>query len=1033
MKKSILILTAFISLLNIVNAQWQQVQGLYGGRIDYFAKNNTTIFAGIWGSGVFLSATGGSSWVEANNGLSNYYLYSVAANDQIVFAGTNMGIYRSTNNGSTWQNVSNVSINTTTIMSVFIYDSTHIFIGPESKGLYLSTDNGITWTQQNSGIPTQCTITSIVKCNTYLIASGQNGYIYKSADNGISWTSASQGNQFNLISAGNTVYGYDYNGVFLSTDYGTTWSSISSGLSSQDIRCLYVEGNNIYASILGGVYLSSDNGLNWTLLGTNNAPCIGNSYSIITFNSNLLVGTYCGVLLSTNNGVDWVSVDQGFSNLYVSTIASSGASIFVGTDSKGIFESSDNGQTWVPRNTGLNDLGITSIVFKGSRMFAGTFGGEVYMSTNFGSSWVSTSNGLPQYEYSIYSLAASSTKLFAAMYLDGLYVSGNNGASWTQKLLATCDAVVVYGNNVYVGTEGNGVLYSPDNGVTWSSLGLTNAWVSDIVVSNNNIYAGSDGGIYRSSDNGATWEQLTNGLGGSTELTTIAAVGPNVFTGGGYSTGIFFSPDNGQNWSAQNIGLTSINIIQMRIIGTDVYASTYNSNKLYKRPLTDFNIQCNTISGIVYYDSNNNNVYDSGETGLPQIILSTQPSNMYSVTDSLGYYSIYSYMVTDTLKAAPPISYSTVYPQNYIISQSDTGKNFGIHFIQGVQDLRIVLTDLTPARPGFDAILRVTYMNSGTIPMDGQIKLAFANEMNFISCSPPQITLNGDTLIWDFTNLAMLESRDINIVFNIPSSVPVGSSLPSTAYVYPIAGDTVPGNNIYEINQIITSSYDPNVKEVDPSDGITIPQILNRDSLIYTIRFQNTGTDTAFNIKILDTLDINVDPLSFKVLSASHPYTFTMRSHGIVEFLFMDILLPDSSTNETLSHGFVKYAVCPKTDLHIRDKIYNTAYIYFDYNPAVTTNTTITTVLIPMLTYQTSIDGGFLNIYPNPATNELTIELTNLNTKLKFEIINLNGQTLYSSSIEKKGVIDISHLPNGFYLVKLSTDKTNIVKKFIKE
>src|SRR5205085_2261437 len=131
----------------------------------------------------------------------------------------------------------------------------------------------------------------------------------------------------------------------------------------------------------------------------------------------------------------------------------------------------------------------------------------------------------------------------------------------------------------------------------------------------------------------------------------------------------------------------------------------------------------------------------------------------------------------------------------------------------------------------------------------------------------------------------------------------------------------------------------PNEKFVTP-EGI-IPS--GQKELKYTIEFQNTGNDTAFKIVIKDTLSQSLDYKTFRVIASSHPYIFTMEER-VLTFTFDNILLPDSTTDESHSHGFIKYSISPDTGLAQSTSIKNTAHIYFDYNGAVATNTALNIV-----------------------------------------------------------------------------------------
>jgi len=150
---------------------------------------------------------------------------------------------------------------------------------------------------------------------------------------------------------------------------------------------------------------------------------------------------------------------------------------------------------------------------------------------------------------------------------------------------------------------------------------------------------------------------------------------------------------------------------------------------------------------------------------------------------------------------------------------------------------------------------------------------------------------------------------------------------------------------IEEDCSIVRASFDPNDKKVIPA-GITANHyISSNDELEYRINFQNTGNDTAFKVVLIDTLDLNVlDIASFSPGVASHPYSFKITGKGILEWTFENILLPDSTTNEKASHGFVKFKINQLAGLSNGTVISNKAGIYFDFNAVVITNRVDVTV-----------------------------------------------------------------------------------------
>ncbi len=137
----------------------------------------------------------------------------------------------------------------------------------------------------------------------------------------------------------------------------------------------------------------------------------------------------------------------------------------------------------------------------------------------------------------------------------------------------------------------------------------------------------------------------------------------------------------------------------------------------------------------------------------------------------------------------------------------------------------------------------------------------------------------------------------------------------------------------------VTGSYDPNDKTGYPIGLTSDHHIEANQQLQYRIRFQNTGTDTAFTVVIRDTLDTDLDIFSIRSGVSSHSYNFRMYGQRVLEWTFNDIMLPDSNVNEPLSHGFLLFTVDQLPDLPDGTQITNSAGIYFDFNAPIITNT----------------------------------------------------------------------------------------------
>ena len=179
----------------------------------------------------------------------------------------------------------------------------------------------------------------------------------------------------------------------------------------------------------------------------------------------------------------------------------------------------------------------------------------------------------------------------------------------------------------------------------------------------------------------------------------------------------------------------------------------------------------------------------------------------------------------------------------------------------------------------------------------------------------------------------------------------------------------------------VVASFDPNDKTGYPIGYDDQHYIEPNTDLEYRIRFQNTGTDTAFNVVIRDILSQLLDPTTLRPGSSSHPYEFELRGDGIAIFKFPNIMLPDSNVNEPLSHGFVNFKISQQRDLPPGEVIYNSAAIYFDFNEPVITNETFHTIEEDFIlaTFEKPGQWGVdVNVYPNPFFESAVFEVKDL-------------------------------------------------------
>jgi uncharacterized repeat protein (TIGR01451 family) len=235
---------------------------------------------------------------------------------------------------------------------------------------------------------------------------------------------------------------------------------------------------------------------------------------------------------------------------------------------------------------------------------------------------------------------------------------------------------------------------------------------------------------------------------------------------------------------------------------------------------------------------------------------------------------------------------------------------------------------------------------------------------------------------------------------------------------------------------LVTGSYDPNDKTGYPLGIGSTHDVLPNQEIEYLIRFQNTGTDTAFTVVIRDTLSMDFDIFSVRSGAASNDYSFRMYGPRVLEWTFSNIMLPDSNVNEAGSHGFVKFNVKQQRDLVNGTVLENSAAIYFDFNAPIYTNISSHTVnqhsIILNTDKQVDYEKNTIKIYPNPTAGILQIEQKD-NNALNIKIYdNLGRLVLQKQSNSSISNLDISNLTDGIYFIAIKGDNEFFSSKILK-
>ena len=231
--------------------------------------------------------------------------------------------------------------------------------------------------------------------------------------------------------------------------------------------------------------------------------------------------------------------------------------------------------------------------------------------------------------------------------------------------------------------------------------------------------------------------------------------------------------------------------------------------------------------------------------------------------------------------------------------------------------------------------------------------------------------------------------------------------------------------------QEVIGSFDPNDKQAVPI-GVSDEHFIEQNtSLEYKIRFQNTGTDTAFTVRIEDRISSDLDFASIQAGASSHPYRVEIGENGLLIFHFENIMLPDSNINEAASHGFVQFRINQLPDNAIGTVIENTADIYFDFNEAIVTNTVIHTIGSNFVTTNTNkilVPNLEITAVPNPFTTQTLFTLKGVEIQdVEFELYDVTGRLVKRDNFSgNQYQLNRNGIPTGTYLFRF-VDKQGIL------
>jgi photosystem II stability/assembly factor-like uncharacterized protein len=592
--------------------------GPYGGFFQSFTFHptiNNLIFSSGWINGVFRSRNGGLTWQRLSvNG--NNFVVRIHPRDPGTILAASFQVFASTDQGSTWKQVSSLDLPQGDSFSDMEFDPVNplvLYSVTYQSGVLKSTDGGKTWTPKNTGLHYTC---SGHQC-------------------GVPQVEIDPRNSKNVYALlpGNTIG--------KTTDGGDSWKSANRGI---DFQC-------------------------W----------MGTSIAIDPKNPNVLYAVGCGIFKTTNGGGQWAFIHQASGGGWQIAVDPKDSNILYSTSDQGE-KSVDGGKTWKPLAIPAWQLLGIAAHPRINLIFAGAFGEGAFRSQNGGTSWRQVNSGLDaQWINRLAVRIGTSMRFFAVAGTQSLFLS-SNGRNWDLASVSKGDNSIGFVRDVQVHpknpslvgigvADGRGAVFlSTDGGNTWQpravSYGDSSFFCFD--PQNQNVMylgaypsnmGGSDPlGIAKSTDQGKSWKLINSGI--SEKFISSFVVDPrnsSILYAGVQSGKIFKSANGGSSWKNTSNGIPSGGTIPSIVVdpanSSTVYAVA--GSRIYKSTNQggSWSLKSKGISGganFIQFGFPSHVLFAGGYGG---VFVSSDAAETWNAfdTNGLGPFNVMSFLTTPGL------------------------------------------------------------------------------------------------------------------------------------------------------------------------------------------------------------------------------------------------------------------------------------------------------------------------------------------------------------------------------------------------
>jgi uncharacterized repeat protein (TIGR01451 family) len=1033
---------------------WKSLNGPIGADISasMITKEKGNIFVFTTTQRAFISEDKGKTWTEYSSGIQklnfNYKSTIKESPTGEIFLSNFEHLYKFNNSSKIWEKKFGSSDNIEDFN--FSPDGTNIYLALGSQ--FLISKNGGSFTK-------------VVDWSThsaeFLCLGNNNNFVRRTLGaSGQIWKFNDDGSQLKVILASsccqklfhhkksNTLFDLDYSYYRYSNNYGATWKTNSFPNNLNFSNLVELNDGSLLSYYRDDFYISKDNGINWNISKEYLRPI--KNIEFFNQNNQITISKDGNIVVQTQNFAIYFEPNQKAMYLELPLKETSIKHAF--TLSNNDCYTSLNSGTQFTKDEGVN---WNQIDITGNDQFVvwndGTIGilYFIYDSISLTKDLFKTviKRKLPRNNL-FYDVMLDSKENLLLFAFDSIYISYDKAESWvpTGKMNFISDELKISKQNILYSKEAvDNISYSLDYGLNWYSIQLMSPLsYSEIYLTANNVFYWME--VDRIT--GISKINFTHNFGKTNQTYNIP------------SGHLLLFVDDYENLYFRTNTLTELKVLNifnntestLSLQGLDLKSTEHltlyqgKNDYLYaykaSSPLYKFSEKIQNdysrLNSSIYIDQNDDCKVNNAESLAKSIQLELNgKNNNYSLSflydgKYLAYVSPDTYEVK--IKDKNSIwelcnfpSQLQVFPNQDVILDSliIKPKLSCVDLITGLS-----LSRLRRCFEGNQAFISIR--NEGTIDAkDTKVEIILDDYFTEVTCNVNPLSRIGNLWTFDVPSIKVGETFRITFTFKVSCDARLNQE-------HCIKGIIEDKNDCFLPLQVSDTIIicDENIGSFDPNDkmvyinGIQNTTFHKTDSVLeYLIRFQNTGTDTAFTVVIKDQLDYNLDWSSLTPISASHDYSYFLNDNGTMEIKFANILLPDSSINYIGSNGYFKYNIKPKKDLNFGTKIFNEASIYFDFNEPVVTNLT-QIQLVPILgTKEVKPQETIqLTAIPNPFSESCTIILPAhwKNKNLQYHIASSEGKH-HSSHFTKARDITIQRdeLKAGIYFVYLIDDRGN--------